>query len=302
VVALALSEPPARPEQVDPTGYRLTAASVVRALHRGWTAPTLLAALERLADPPLTGQAIATLHRWARAAERMTLHQAVVLESQEPAVIDRLAASRRGRAFIQRTLSPRAVIVDPQRLEPLIRRLIRQEGVPPRRVGLPVDPPPKEAPLTPAEAGQLWLAVAVYQRLGHHLELPVRLPQSLLDRLSDLAAPADLAAAGQAAEQTLAGLERVIDGRAAFPPWPEAGRSVEESVALIEQALAQGLPLAINYYAASTNTLTHRQVEPYRLEWHGDTPYLIGFCRHVQAERMFRLDRIRTLRLIDPDS
>ncbi|MCB0198263.1 MAG: WYL domain-containing protein [Anaerolineae bacterium] len=103
----------------------------------------------------------------------------------------------------------------------------------------------------------------------------------------------DLAGAEAAAGQTLDALRQAIEGRAAFPPWPEHGLPEETSRQTIEQALAAGHHLHLTYYAASTNRLTDRLVEPYRLEWRGDTPYLIAFCHHAQSERMFRLDRIR---------
>ncbi|MEW5957695.1 MAG: WYL domain-containing protein [Chloroflexota bacterium] len=122
--------------------------------------------------------------------------------------------------------------------------------------------------------------------------------QGVIEPLLAQATPAELQAADIAAERTLAAVQQAIDGRAAFPPWPAGGLPVEDSLPVIKDALAAGHTLELLYYAASTDTLTHRRVEPYRLEWHGpesQTPYLIGFCHHAQAERMFRLDRIRQI-------
>jgi hypothetical protein len=113
------------------TPYRITAASFARALHRGWSAPALLDALERLAERPLTGQEKAALRAWAEAAGRMAVRRLTVLEVTDPAIISRLAATRRGRSLIVRSLSPRAVVVDEARLDQLLRRLTQQEGVPP---------------------------------------------------------------------------------------------------------------------------------------------------------------------------
>jgi proteasome accessory factor C len=73
---------------------------------------------------------------------------------------------------------------------------------------------------------------------------------------------------------------------------------VEESVALIEQALREGYALAMDYYTAGRDVVTHREVEPHRLEQRGKAMYLIGFCRRVQDERVFRVDRIRSLELV----
>jgi proteasome accessory factor C len=70
---------------------------------------------------------------------------------------------------------------------------------------------------------------------------------------------------------------------------------VEESLAVIQEALAEGQALEMDYYTAGRDELTHRLVEPYRLEQRGDVHYLVGFCHRAQAERVFRVDRIRSI-------
>jgi len=56
----------------------------------------------------------------------------------------------------------------------------------------------------------------------------------------------------------------------------------------------------MSYYTAGRNELTHRVVEPLRVERRGKALYLIAFCHRAQAERIFRLDRIRAITLGDP--
>jgi hypothetical protein len=89
-------------------------------------------------------------------------------------------------------------------------------------------------------------------------------------------------------------------GRVPFPPYPEDGLPLAESLALIRQALAAGQALEMDYYTAGRDVITHRVVEPYRLEWRGpgrgagehggrgemehSIPYLVGFCHHTQSE------------------
>lgn len=309
----------------------ITAASFIKALHRGWSPPALLDALNRLANRPLTPQEITLLHAWAELADRVTIHHATLLETTDPDIIIRLASTRRGRALIHRTLSPRAIVVDSIRLDQLVRRLTEQEGVPPKdetgtfRVKAE-SIQPSSLSLHPSSAAHLWLAVRVYQQLGQYIPLPVRLPQTLLDQVTALSSSADLAAAEIAAEQTLAALQQVVEGRTIFPAWPEDGLPVEDSLPVIEEALATGQNLELLYYTAGTDRLTRRVVEPYRIEWRGrgagaqkiedsrwkiedkiharqrgspklGIPYLVGFCHRTQAERVFRLDRIQAITL-----
>jgi hypothetical protein len=232
----------------------------------------LRAALTRLADRPLSQAETNLLRTWAALAEQVTLRPVMLLETSDPGVISRLAATRRGKSLIQRTLSPRALVVDPTKLELLARRLTEQEGVPPRvedgRWKIE-DREPREASILHHQSSILFLAVQVYQHLGRHLDLPVRIPQSVIDQLTPHLSPTDLAATDVALANIEAGLHALSEGRTPFPPWPEGGVPVAESLALIETALATGQALDLDYYAASTDRVTHRVVEPYRLEWHG---------------------------------
>ncbi|MCK6629267.1 MAG: helicase C-terminal domain-containing protein [Anaerolineae bacterium] len=243
--------------------YQITAVSFINALQHDWSPPALLDALNRLVERPLTPQEITLLHVWADLAERVTIRPATLLETSDPAIITRLASTRRGRALIRQTLSPRVIVVDPARLNQLVNRLTEQEGVPPkdevRRM--------KDETLYPSSF--LWLTCRVYQELGRFLRLPVRLPQTLLDQVAGLADSANLSAAESAAGQVLAELQQVIEGRAIFPAWPEAGLPLEETVPLIQTALASAQNLDLLYYTAGTDRLARRVVEPYRLEWRG---------------------------------
>lgn len=322
-----------------PTSYSsrsvLTPASIARALHHGWSPPALLDALNQLADRPLTGRETALLQAWAEAAGRVVIRPLVVLETTDPGVIQRLAATRRGRALIQRTLSPRAITIDPARLDQLVRRLEEQEGVPPL-VGTHAKPgvrsrkygvrtlsgeygPEAESkreqgkshqaiPLTAYSllptsfSSHLWLALQVYRQLGQLVRLPVRIPQAVLDRVAASLSPADIAGADRAAGRLLAALQEVIEGRAPFPSWPEEGLPLAVSLPVIEAAIATGQLLQLSYYTAGRDETTRRLVEPYRLERRGDVPYLVGFCRRAQAERIFRVDRIREIAIAMGDS
>src|SRR5262249_13040989 len=94
------------------SSFILHPLSFIRALHRGWAPVALVEALNGLAERPLNQEEKALLQAWTEAADRMVIHYATVLETNEPEIITRLASTRRGRELIHRTLSPRAVIVD----------------------------------------------------------------------------------------------------------------------------------------------------------------------------------------------
>lgn len=279
------------------SAFTLNSSAFILAVQRGWSPPALRQALNDLANRPLTGQEAELLRHWAGLAAKITLHYALLMETTDPAIITRLAATRRGRSLIRRTLSPRAVLANPAKAQQLIRRLTQQEGVPPKIVGAMLNDKLNPTGFFGPYALALYLAAQVYQRLGRYLTLPARIPQVALEQLTAQATPAQLAAAADLADQTLAALAHVIDGRAAFAPWPENNLPVAHSQAVIEQAISTGQNVRLHYYAPSSDTLMWRTVEPYRVEQRGNTPYLVGFCRHAQAERTFRLDRIKEIEL-----
>lgn len=284
--------------------YRVTPASFIRALHRGWSPQALRQALERLANRSLADQELRLIYTWSAAADRMRISPVMLLESSDPGLIRRLASEPRGRALIQRSLSARAVVVSPERLKLLARRLEQQEGIPARiSQGQGLSGPAKSEAggIEPAIAPQLWLAVQLYQRLGAYIALPVHLPQLVFDLLAERLSLADLAAAEVAVEQVMQALRRALDGESPFPTWYKGEVAVAESAALIEAALANGRWLQLTYYSAGRDVTSRRLVEPYRLERRGETLYLVGFCQQAQAERVFRVDRIESIRLIEPD-
>ena len=80
---------------------------------------------------------------------------------------------------------------------------------------------------------------------------------------------------GHAPSHTLHGLRRAISGR----------RQIE-----------------IEYYSQGRDAMTSRVVDPARLFSHDGAWYLSGWCHRASAERIFRVDRIRTLTVLDSDT
>jgi predicted DNA-binding transcriptional regulator YafY len=55
----------------------------------------------------------------------------------------------------------------------------------------------------------------------------------------------------------------------------------------------------MEYYTASRDAMTERDLEPYGLVEHGGNWYVVGRCLLRDREMPFRVDRIRTLRVTD---
>jgi proteasome accessory factor C len=66
----------------------------------------------------------------------------------------------------------------------------------------------------------------------------------------------------------------------------------------IDRALSEGQLLWLRYWSHGRGGMTEREVDPIRLVTEGHT-YLEGWCRTSEDRRIFRLDRIAELKVLD---
>jgi len=71
------------------------------------------------------------------------------------------------------------------------------------------------------------------------------------------------------------------------------------TVARVRAALEQRRRLHLRYYVPGRDEATERDVDPMRLLVVEGRPYLEGWCRRAEGVRLFRLDRILGLDLLD---
>ncbi|HEY5531705.1 MAG TPA: WYL domain-containing protein [Candidatus Anoxymicrobiaceae bacterium] len=68
-------------------------------------------------------------------------------------------------------------------------------------------------------------------------------------------------------------------------------------MAIIEEGLGKQQRLVIDYYSYSSGEIAKRRVDPLSLLWSRGCWYLLAFCHEAHDTRLFRLDRIRNLKL-----
>jgi predicted DNA-binding transcriptional regulator YafY len=68
---------------------------------------------------------------------------------------------------------------------------------------------------------------------------------------------------------------------------------------LLASAIDAGRAVRIMYSGASRDELTERVVEPMQLLRHDGRAYLAAWCRSAEAQRTFRVDRIRSVEVLD---
>lgn len=130
--------------------------------------------------------------------------------------------------------------------------------------------------LTPVEASALLVALRVLRDQSD--ALPAEVVERTIAKL-------EVAAGGDA--------DRVaVEDPAAEPSSPQARRR-------LGAALDEGRQVRLTYHVPSRDEDTERVVDPHALVDVKGVPYLHAWCHRAEARRFFRLDRIRSLDVLD---
>lgn len=84
-----------------------------------------------------------------------------------------------------------------------------------------------------------------------------------------------------------------------FPRLRGDEETVSKYFATLLEAISSCTRVTLEYYAASRNEVSTRDVDPYHLRMEQGAWYLIGFCHKRQDLRIFAIDRIRGLTVTD---
>ena len=107
-------------------------------------------------------------------------------------------------------------------------------------------------------------------------------------------------AEGQAVTSALAKVSEVA-GHVAGTVTPVAVslEAHEEALAVVRDGLQRGRALHLHYYVPSRDERTERTVDPMRLLLVDGHTYLEAWCRRVEDVRLFRLDRVDAVEVLD---
>lgn len=111
--------------------YRLTKASVTRAIQRGMHVDQVIRELEQAAGSEIPQNVRYSLHEWERQARRVEVWPGVtLLEVDDEQILDDLLASTETLNLFKRRLSPRLIEVAPQQLEAVQQLLWQRQFLP----------------------------------------------------------------------------------------------------------------------------------------------------------------------------
>jgi proteasome accessory factor C len=149
------------------------------------------------------------------------------------------------------------------------------------------------------EGGEIVVSEA--ETIGRPLRLGVDEASALLvalRMLAELPGMGDRSALGR----TIAKLEAAA-GAAAMPSAQVAvqvdDRAAQAVLPEVAAALEGGRRLHLSYYVPGRDEATERDVDPMRLVMVDGRRYLEGWCRRAEAVRLFRLDRVLGIAVLD---
>jgi len=258
-------------------------------------------------------RAVQRLRAWAHPGQQMRLRPLLVLEAENGELLAQVRRHKLVRKRLGEVVAPNRIALDPADAAALAQTL--------RTLGYYVEPPSTSSgtastPSTgsgaeaagegggdrpvpePVEGTGLspalqWFLITVYQRLGHHLPLPLDLPWDVRQALRGQLSALQQASAESAASRLLDSLQAALTGYLQLPAWSMPATEAPEPV--IQQALDQGHDIEIRYWGPADGHVTNRMVTPYWIEERDQSRYLIGWCHLRQQERTFRLDRIEAV-------
>ena len=286
---------PTAPDDPALLKFELSPASVGRAIGSGARPDDLLHLLMRAAQPqaPLLDEIARAALRWAAPVQSFTVRPLWVLTAPSPAHLDAILDRRALRRRLGRRLSPTEVELDPLQIEGLLSALRQQhvqvafDGAGPGPSANAPTGRRSAADLAPADLTWLLTALPAYAHLAHRLHLPPP-PEAVADRLTAWADAKTRDIAASAADLASRRLDRALaDLDPALAPIP-----AETLLPVLHDAVEREAVMTIRYWTPSRPLPVSREVAPRRIEWHGDTPYLVAYCHLQMDERTFRLDRI----------
>lgn len=270
------------------TGY-----SVAMAVQRGYSLTMIEAMITQAVAAQLTSDQHQQLVNWYKRHDAVRLRPAYLLETQQPAQLSEIFKRRRLREYVDAQISPRHALVSPK-IAPALRRYLMQQGV-----ALAGDSSNSHSPtesITP-DPVTVCVGLRVVEEIGCFIPVSVPVDHNTLSTLTEQLSCAQQAEVEHQVQIIREDLLSAIRGRDAF--FPAENEPDPALVAMIQTALVNELVLEIAYQGLGELMPRWRQISPLRLEERGSLIYLYTYCYLAEAERTFRLDRIKEWRIAE---
>jgi hypothetical protein len=277
--------------------FQLDETRIRRALDQDKTIAQICDFLEHATHDALPRVVSDWLYRIGGDYGHIALRSAVLLETDEPALLSKLTHTQTIRQCIRRTLSPRAVVVQPSHVKRLTRYLERNNYHPRLELANQRATP---KPFDQATLAHLYISARLVHQLHAFMPGSYSPPYSIIQDLSQQLSAHDRAIADEIISEAQNEntrhhrLQSVFVGPATESALAET-KPQNTFLPIVETAIEKNTPLEMTYHSPYGEGTTHRLIEPLRVEYRRTIPYLIAYCHLANGERTFRLERILEL-------
>ncbi len=263
-----------------------TPASLVRAVENGYAKQHIRWLVETATQKPLSAQKEKQLDEWIRQGQAYQAQQVTLLSTQQSGQLQEILAQKRWRPYFGQQLSPRHVVVQSELL-PQLQAWLSGKG---QFLSDKITPKQSASDET---STYHWLGLRVLVGLGELVRLPYPPPYQQLQAAEQDLSGTEKSELERIAQALIENVRTVIRGRDAF--WPAHPASAEAWLKQVEQAIEKEQALDIVYQSLGEFKPTYRRIQPLRLEQQGSLYYLHAYCYRVEANLVFRLDRIQEI-------
>jgi hypothetical protein len=254
--------------------------------------PALWDWLAHLQHAPVDETLSHTLTAWQAT---ITIQEQLVLTVEQPATLRQLCGDWRLRRLLGNPVSSRQITVPPQHL-PALQRALQRRGHHLHTQLAPTTQPAVQQAFheTRTATDYLWLAARVYQQLGALLPQTVPLPAEVLVPLTTQIGSARVTVLESHAQSYAAAVQQALSGHLPAPT-SIAQTDAAHILATVTAAYEQGQHLTIEYFSPTYGETTIRTIRPLLLYKRNGATYIEAYCERDEAERTFRVDRIRRI-------
>jgi|GEM_PF-2540615 len=274
-------------------GAILNQETMREAYRQGLDTATIIDTLQTI-----TGEAIPLgiqqrIADWLQNARCLRFKAVMILESDDPAIIDRIRGDWRLAQYIDRRISATQITIYSDKRDQFLQALERRH-MPVTSFVRPQETKRITDKMTSDMAEYLLLALRTYQKLQGRLDGGTPIPKALAHWLSAQIEDTDFIEA-QADDLVHAVQKRIPQ----VHPIADETRQDEASIRrMMYLAHQRNIPITIDYYSPYLDETTTRTITIHIISDSNELTYIEAYCHLVKDKRTFRMDRI--LRVHEP--
>jgi hypothetical protein len=279
--------------------YTISKESVLRGLKGGWGREEVIAFLEKISGNQVPQNIEFSVKDWIGNYGKVRLEKAVLLRCDDLDLAGMIRKSGQTRDFVIDVITDTDLIVDAESIDVLMAVL--------KKMGYPPQTKLRTSEFTVLDKKNEKITYHDITQPRHSIAKVREEKPSLYGNtrpISGLLFPTALRKT-KPNKTEYETIKRRLEKTVSFLKQPEPGAnwltplSPSKTQDVLEGAIACDHSVVIQYHTESTNTTRVRQVDPIEIHYRGTASYLVAYCRYRREERVFRIDNIMAIGVVE---